>query len=683
MNASQASGGGKLQPPVGIDLGTTLSAVAYIDTSGRPVTIPNRSGDLLTPSAVAFEQGAVIVGKEAIKGSVLAPNDFAECFKRDMGRGKFHRPVGGVEVPPEVCSAFLLARLKEDAQRRIGPIKQVVITVPAFFDEGRRKATQDAGRLAGLEVLDIINEPTAAAVSYGFHRAVLGDVPDGAPYPKERLLVYDLGGGTFDVTILDIDGGTFRTVATDGDVQLGGKDFDERLIDYLAENFRAEHGLDPRSDPEDAAQLWIDAQEAKHALSERNKTTVVCYHAGIRMRQEITRAKFEELTQDLLGRTESTMSLVVKEAGFDWTQIDRILAVGGSTRMPAVDDMIRHVTGKDPDRSQSVDEAVAHGAALYARMLMGREATGGQSKIELVNVNSHSLGVVGINPKTGQRVNAIVIRKNTPLPCCKVKNFQTAQADQPDVMVTIVEGESRRPEHCIALGECIIRDLPPGLPQGSRIEVEYQYAANGRLSVSARLPATRQSAHVTIERKRKATSESLDAWRNRLCGISISGGALENSSAGLSAGGEEELGFAPAAGVPIAEAPSAGERAALRKRLDEFYTRLGELVVGGVAAPEVLDASLRSARDATARMQRIGTARQQALHVRESALGAAEATRAASDAAAAGEAFEHAKKRAKFACLVLGRECVDVGVVAKEFEQFMPEIVRLRTRLGD
>ena len=682
MNASQASGGGKQQPPVGIDLGTTLSAVAYIDASGRPATIPNRSGDLLTPSAVAFEQGTVIVGKEAIKGSVLAPNDFAECFKRDMGRGKFHRPVGGVEVPPEVCSAFLLARLKEDAQHRIGPIKQVVITVPALFDEGRRKATQDAGRLAGLDVLDIINEPTAAAVSYGFHHAVLGDVPDGAPYPKERLLVYDLGGGTFDVTILDIDGGTFRTVATDGDVQLGGKDFDERLIDYLAENFKAEHGLDPRSDPEDAAQLWIDAQEAKHALSERNKTTVVCYHAGIRMRQEVTRAKFEELTQDLLGRTESTISLIVKEAGLDWTQIDRILVVGGSTRMPAVDTMIRRVTGKVPDRSQSADEAVAHGAALYARMLMGRKATGGQSKIELINVNSHSLGVVGINPKTGQRVNAIVIPKNSPLPCCKAKNFQTAQANQPDVMVSVVEGESRRPEHCIALGECIIRDLPPGLPQGSRIEVEYQYAANGRLSVSARLPATRQSAHVTIERKRKATAESLDAWRNRLCGISISGGQPEISGTARTAG-EEELGFAPTAGAPTTGAPGIDARAALRKRLDEYYTRLGELAVGGVKVPEILDASLRSASDASERMKRIATARQQALSARESAMGAAEAARAASDAAAAGEAFEHAKKRAKFACLVLGRECVDVGVVAKEFEQFMPEIVRLRTRLGD
>ncbi|MEA1950030.1 MAG: Hsp70 family protein, partial [Planctomycetota bacterium] len=520
---------------------------------------------------------------------------------------------------------------------------------------------------------DIINEPTAAAVSYGYHRAVLGDVPDGNPYPKERLLVYDLGGGTFDVTILDIDGGTFRTVATDGDVQLGGKDFDERLIDYIAENFKAEHGLDPRSDPEDAAQLWIDAQEAKHALSERQKTMIVCYHAGIRMRQEIARAKFEELTQDLLGRTESTMALVVKEAGLNWTHIDRILLIGGSTRMPAVDDMIRRVTGKEPDRSQSVDEAVAHGAALYARMLMGRQAAAGQSEIELVNVNSHSLGVVGINPKTSQHVNAVVIPKNTPLPCCKVKKFQTAQANQPDVMVSVVEGESRRPEHCIALGECVIRDLPPDLPQGARIEVEYQYAANGRLSVSARVPSTRQSAQVTIERKRKSTVESLDAWRNRLCGIPISGGISEAPSGGQSGGGDDELGLA-----------DHEDRAALRKRLDEFYTRLGELAVTEVEVPDALDASLRSARDATERMKRIETARQKAaLQAQDSAMGAAEASRAASDAAAAGEAFEHAKKRAKFACLVLGRECIDVGVTAKEFEKYMPEIVRLRHRLGD
>lgn len=657
----------KLQPPIGIDLGTTLSVVAYIDAMGRPATIPNSSGDLLTPSAVAFEDGEVIVGKEAIKGSVLAPNAFAECFKRDMGRAKYHRTVAGENVPPEVCSAFLLERLKHDSQLRIGPFRQVVITVPAFFDEGRRKATQDAGRLAGLDVLDIINEPTAAAVCYGYHRAVLGDVPDGKQHPKERLLVYDLGGGTFDVTILDIDGSTFRSVATDGDVQLGGKDFDERLINYLAENFKAEHGLDPRSDPEDAAQLWIDAQETKHALSERLKTTIVCYHAGIRMRQEITRAKFEELTLDLLGRTESTMSLVVKEAGFTWKDIDRILLVGGATRMPAVDSMVRRVTGKNPDRSQSPDEAVAHGAALYARMLMGRKTPGGRDQIELINVNSHSLGVVGINPKTRQRVNAIIIPKNSPLPCCKVKMFQTAEANQPDVMVTVVEGESRQPEHCITLGECVIRDLPSDLPKGSRIEVEYQYAANGRLSVSARIPSTRQSAQVTIERKREAMQGDLESWRRKLCGIDIGSGL-----SGAADGEEQELGFAPPA-----------QRADLRKRLDELYSRLGEQAVGNVELPETLSASLRSAIDAIERLKRIEAARRQALSKQDAALGAVEAAQAASDAAATGEAFEHAKKRARFACLVLGRECVDVGVAAKAFEPFMPEIMRLRKQLGD
>ena len=655
----------KRQPPVGIDLGTTLSAVAYIDATGRPATIPNASGDLLTPSAVAFEDGAVIVGREAIKGSVLAPNAYAECFKRDMGRAKFHRKVAGADIPPEVCSAFLLERLKTDAERRIGPFRQVVITVPAFFDEGRRKATQDAGRLAGLDVLDIINEPTAAAVSYGYHRAVWGDVAGGHPYPKERLLVYDLGGGTFDVTILDIDGGTFRSVATDGDVQLGGKDFDERLVNYLAENFKAEHGLDPRSDPEDSAQLWIDAQEAKHALTERRKTTVVCYHAGIRMRQEVTRDKFEELTQDLLGRTESTMSLVVKETGLKWSDIDRVLLVGGSTRMPAVETMVARVTGKTPDRSQSPDEAVAHGAALYARMLMGHKAPDGQSEIDLINVNSHSLGVVGINPQTRQRVNAIIIPKNTPLPCLKVKKFQTAENNQPDVMVTVVEGESRQPEHCIALGECIIRDLPPNLPKGSRIEVEYRYAANGRLSVSARLPATRQSAHVNIERQHKTNIEGLDAWRNRLCGIPISGGLPLDSD-------DEELGFAAPQG-----------RAELRSRLDSLYMRLGELAVRGAALPESLSASHRSAADALDRMRRIESARVQAQQAQDLAQGASEAAAAAADAASAGEAFEHAKKRARFACLVLGRECVDAGVAADAFKSFMPEVARLRKQLGD
>ena len=325
-------------PPVGIDLGTTYSAIAYLDETGRPTSIANDAGDVLTPSAVSFDGPAVLVGKEAIKQGVFEPEVFADCFKRDIGRREFHRPVAGQRVPPEVLSAFVLKKLKQDAERRLGPIEEAVITVPAFFDETRRRATQEAGRLAGLKVLDIINEPTAAAVAFGYQSATR----------KERVLVYDLGGGTFDVTVLEIDGRTFRTLATDGDVQLGGKDFDQRLVDHVAEKFLAAHDSDPRSDPQDAAQLWQDVQEAKHTLSQRSKVAIPCFHAGQRMRIEVSRSEFWHLAADLLERTETTTQLVVRQAGLDWSQIDRVLLVGGATRMPMVAEMLGASRARSP-----------------------------------------------------------------------------------------------------------------------------------------------------------------------------------------------------------------------------------------------------------------------------------------------------------------------------------------------
>jgi molecular chaperone DnaK len=637
------------QPPVGIDLGTTYSVVACLDNTGRPATVLNHLGELLTPSAVSFEDGQVIVGKEAIKGSVYAPAAYADCFKRDMGRGAFRRPLLGHEVPPEVCNAFLLEQMRRDTEQRLGPIRQVVITVPAFFDEGRRKATQDAGRLAGLEVLDIINEPTAAAVAFGYHHTLVRGAAGEAP-PQERLVVYDLGGGTFDVTILEIAGHTFRTLATDGDVQLGGKDWDERLVNYLAENFLTEHGVDPRSDPQDAAQLWIDVQEAKHALSERIRTTVSIFHAGIRMRQEVTRAIFEDLTRDLLERTETTTSLVMKQAGLDWGDVARVLLVGGSTRMPMVGEMLRRLTGKEPDRSQSADEVVAHGAALYAGMLMAGGQAAPRRQFELVNVNSHSLGVVGLD-KTGQRVNAILIRKNTPLPCHKVKKFKTARPDQRTVKVAVVEGENQRPEHCIPLGQCVIRDLPPGLPAGTRVEVEYHYASNGRISVAARVPGVRQSAHVEIQRDDSRDLRDLDHWRRVLTGAAAAG-----------------------PGAPA-------DRAAMIQRLDELLAQVG-LSAARAAVPPELERGKRSVLAAAEELRRAQAVLEGAESLRQSAASPTEAARLSAEAAQARLALQQARTNATFAQLVLGRDSISASFHPPEVQAALAEIRRLQQRLG-
>ena len=647
-NASVSSGP---QPPIGIDLGTTFSVLAYVDASGRPVTMPNAQGDFLTASALFFDDNDVIVGREARKSSVVNPDTFAECFKRDMGIPAYRRKIRGFDVPPEVLSAFVLQRMKHDAEPRLGPIQKAVITVPAFFDETRRRATQEAGRLAGLELLDIINEPTAAAVAFGHQHGFLNLKTGGVQKPL-RVLVYDLGGGTFDVTVLEIAGTKFRALATDGDVQLGGRDFDERLVTCLAEQFQAAHGVDPRSDPQDAAQLWLDAIEAKHSLTERAKTNVVCFHAGIRFRLEVTRQQFEDLTRDLLERTETTSSLVVNQAGLTWDQIDRVFLVGGATRMPMVIEMLRRATRKEPDRSVSPDEVVAHGAALYAEMLMGPGSSSGNARCELVNVNSHSLGVVGLDKKLRQRVNVILIPKNTPLPVRASRTFVTAHADQRSVMVPVVEGESHQPEDCINLGKCMVQNLPPGLPAGTTIEVEYRYGGNGCVSVSARVPSARVSAHVDIERELARNLEDLPTWKARLCGL------VQPSSAS----------FAPAA-----EAVDPANRSSVVKRLDSLCMKVGQAAVQ-LKVPESIEQSRCSTGAAAAELKRAEQAVSEAEKHRQGAISTSDIIRLDAAFSKARTVVHQAQVKSDFAHVMLGRECVRVGFCPPRLERDLDEI---------
>ncbi len=629
------------QPPVGIDLGTTYSVVAYIDGSGRPSTVPNSHGDLLTPSAVAVDAGSLIVGKEAIKIAPLTPDAVATCFKRDIGQAYLQRPLAQKDVPPEVLSALVLERLKADAERKLGRIQQAVITVPAFFDEGRRRATQEAGRLAGLEVLDIINEPTAAAIAYGRERALLETGRHGR---TEKVLVYDLGGGTFDVTVLQIDGTTYRTLATDGDVELGGRDFDERLLSHVAEQFVAAHGIDPRSDPGDAAQLLADVQDAKHSLSERTRTTLVCSHAGIRMRLEITRTEFEDLIRDVVERTGTTATQVVRDAAVTWDQIDQVLLVGGSSRLPMVVDLLRKISGREPNRSLSADEAVAHGAAIYAQMLMEQDA-GDQSGAErLINVNSHSLGVVGVHPKTKRKVNVVLIPRNTPLPYRVTKSFQTAHADQRSIKVTILEGESSEPKYCMNLGFCVIPNLPPNLPTRTKIEVEYAYASNGRLSVYARVPSARLSAHAEIHRDGLVPGGDLATWTSRLCGSPQAGAGEDGHTSNADASAQSQL--------------------------DKLYAQLGQLAMRLTVSP-ALEASKQLA---IASQQELTTATAQL--DRQSRGSSAVAT--TTTVAELRQRVAHAETKAHFLRLALGRECVNLDFCPAGGERYWEQIRELR-----
>ena len=492
---------------IGIDLGTTFSTTAYVDSHGKPTSISNSTGDYLTPSAILFEGENIVIGREAAKTSAFMPTSYVDCFKRFMGQ-ESAKTISGIEIPAEVLSGFLLRKLKQDVESQLGKIEKAVITVPAYFDDLRRQATFSAAHLAGLEVLAIINEPTAAAIAHGYTTRS----HDGQ---AKTLLVYDLGGGTFDVSILEVKEDEFVTIATDGDVYLGGKDFDERIVNHLAEAFKNEHGVDPRQDNHDLAQMWLDAEEIKRTLSERTKTAHVMFYGGQRCRVEITREEFEDATADLCARTRTTTRLVLKDAGMDLGDIDDYLIVGGSGRMPMVKKMLVELfQGREPAVFGNPDLAVGHGAAILANSLSARS----EHSIKLINVNSHSLGVIGRDNKTNRRINAILIPKNTSLPFTAQKQFVTAKTDQRKIIVNIVEGESENPEHCSFLGRCSIDDLPSGLPEGEPIQVEFSYDTVGRLAVSARLTATRQSTHAVIERKRPSGKLTLDQWHQKIIG---------------------------------------------------------------------------------------------------------------------------------------------------------------------
>lgn len=506
---------------VGIDLGTTFSAVAKLDDTGRPQTLINAEGDKITPSVVFFEnEDHVVVGKEAVKAVATDAEMVVECAKRDLGLRHFHKPIAGNQFPPEALQAYVLDKIRRDSQVQIGPFQKVVITVPAYFDEVRRKATQDSGYMAGFEVMDIINEPTAAAVAFGFQEGFLN--PQGESPESRNILVYDLGGGTFDVTVMQIGGREFNAIATDGDVQLGGRDWDERLVDFVAEEFIRRFGIDPREDPNTHGRLWRECEDAKRTLSARLKASIGCDYKGEAVRIEVTRKQFEEMTQDLLDRTAFTTRETLRISGLKWEQIDRVLMVGGSTRMPAVFEMLRDLSGKDPDRSVSPDEAVAHGAALHAGILLQR-AEGKSPRFKIKNVNSHSLGVVANEGATGRQRNAIVIPRNTPLPVTARRIFRTQREGQQSVLVRILEGESPSPDDCAQLGQCSVKPLPSDLPAGTPIEVRFKYQENGRLTVKVQIEGGTSLQH-ELQRENSLSQEELDFWRKKVSGLEPASG---------------------------------------------------------------------------------------------------------------------------------------------------------------
>ena len=500
------------EPAVGIDLGTTFSVVAHLDRDGKPNTLANDEGELITPSVVYFDTTGTVVGREAIKAAEFEPRRVARFAKRDMGEGFYHKPILGNQIPPEVIQALILKKLRHDAELRIGPFTKAVVTVPAYFNEPRRKATQDASRLAGLEVLDIINEPTAAAIAYGVQQGFLSS--DGEAHEREVVLVYDLGGGTFDVTLMEIVGRKFNAIATAGDVHLGGIDWDQAIAEFVMQRFQAEHGVDLRHDAAASETLIDESIRVKHTLTARDEAVVRFAHQGQRLQLSLTRAEFEQRTANLLDRTRMTVKRLLKDAKLAWPDLTRLLLVGGSTRMPMVQTMLEQESGLKVDRSLSPDEAVAHGAAIYAGTLISG-GKGLQQSFAVQNVSSHDLGVMGVDSTTGRPRRHVMIPRNSRLPCKQSSLFKTARENQKNVAVRVVEGGTDAGQGATPIGKCVVQGLPSNLPQGTPVKVIFKYGTDGRLAVRAELPKASCDAQTMIERAVGMSSKQFAAWSKR------------------------------------------------------------------------------------------------------------------------------------------------------------------------
>jgi len=468
---------------VGIDLGTTNSVVAVME-GGKPVVIQNAEGSRLTPSVAGFSKsGERLVGQLAKRQSVLNPENTVSSIKRKMGTAEKVN-IKGKNYTPQEISAMILRKLADDAGTYLGEkVTKAVITVPAYFDDSQRQATKDAGKIAGLEVLRIINEPTAASLAYGLDRK-----------GSETILVWDLGGGTFDVSILDVGDGLFEVKSTSGDTHLGGDDYDERLVKYICEEFKKEQGIDLTKDRQAMQRLTEAAEKAKCELSSMFETAISLpfitadQNGPKHLEMKITRAKFEELTADLTERTIVPYHQALSDAGITEKDIHEVVLVGGSTRMPCIESLVKKLTGKEPHKGVNPDEVVAVGAAIQAGVL------GGEVKdVVLVDVTPLSLGV-----ETLGGVSTVLIPRNTSIPTKKSEIFSTAADGQTSVDVHVLQGERPMARDNKTLGMFRLDGIPPaprGLP---KIEVTFDIDSNGIVNVSAKDMATGREQHITI-----------------------------------------------------------------------------------------------------------------------------------------------------------------------------------------
>lgn len=469
---------------VGIDLGTTYSALALLNAIGKPEIVPNADGERLTPSAIFFDEEnpeLIRVGVEAVNSRHLNPSRSVRWIKRHMGEADYKADIDGKQWTPVELSALILKKLKQDCAVGHGEVRDAVISVPAHFDEVRRKATMDAGAAIGLNVIGIVNEPVAAALYYATTQPVSG-----------RVLVYDLGGGTFDVTLMDVKGTQMEIICSQGDHALGGVDFDNKVLEILQKVYRDKFNADLISSEEDRARYEDEAEDIKKTLSRRPVAKTMLYGSSGNMRAEITREMFEESIAALVARADMLVEVVLEEAGVKPSEVDTVLLVGGSTRVPLVRAHLEEMFGFPPENAVNVDECVALGAALHAGLTMVREnpeevtagIRTGLGDVNLTDVCNHSYGTIcaPLDKETGRRVvqNKIILQKNTPLPCEASQVFYTVSKGQARVEVTVTQGEDADPAYVSTIATHSF-ELPPGRPAERPIKVTYSYDLNQRM----------------------------------------------------------------------------------------------------------------------------------------------------------------------------------------------------------
>ena len=481
---------------IGIDLGTTNSCVAVLE-GGEPTVIANAEGARTTPSVVAFtKNGERLVGETAKRQAITNPDRTIASIKRHMGEN-YHVEIDGKQYTPQDISAMILAKLKADAESYLGEkVTEAVITVPAYFSDAQKQATKDAGKIAGLDVKRIINEPTAASLAYGLDKA------EGS----HKILVYDLGGGTFDVSVLELGDGVFEVLATNGDTHLGGDDFDNKIMDFLADSFQKEHGVDLRQDNMALQRLKEAAEKAKKELSSAQTTKInlpfitVTADGPLHLDMDLTRARFDQLTSDLVDRSIEPMNKAMRDAGVTSADLDKVILVGGSTRIPAVQAAVQRVTGKEPFKGINPDECVAVGASIQAGVL-----TGEVNDVLLLDVTPLSLSI-----ETLGGIATKLIERNTTIPTKKSQIFSTAADNQTTVDIHVLQGEREMASDNITLGRFQLSGIAPaprGIPQ---IEVTFDIDANGIVNVSAKDLGTGKEQKITITSSTKLSEDEIN-----------------------------------------------------------------------------------------------------------------------------------------------------------------------------